>query len=119
MFGSGSDRVINTTIGEKSNMMRNWGNKLFSEEYYWSFNFISDDGVTINFERENESNHHVVQLIIQPVTALDSKIFTIDLRHEIEMYDIYNIKWVSNLERTDNVDKSENNYVYKKVPKVF
>jgi len=56
----------------------------------------------------------MIQLTLQLNRALNFEVFVVDLRHNLEDYDFYNIKWVSNVE-TNNKSKS----IYKSVPKVF
>ena len=47
---------------------------------------------------------------------MNSHIFVVDISQNLEDYDFYNIKWVSNI---GNNTKKPSNHTYKQVPKVF
>lgn len=99
MFGAGrgveAPRRVDVTLANR------WASQLFASVgaiYY--FELI--DG-------------QIIRLVIQRKEVIQ-KIFTVDLRHNLEDYDFYNIKWVYD-ENCSVENKS--NYTYKKVPKVF
>jgi hypothetical protein len=78
---------------------------------HWASQLFASVGVIYHFEL---IDGQIIRLVIQ--TKETQKIFTVDLRHNLEDYDFYNIKWVYD-ENCSVENKS--NYTYKKVPKVF
>jgi hypothetical protein len=99
MFGAGREveapRRVDVTLANR------WASQLFASV-----------GVIYYFELIDDQ---IIRLVIQRKEVIQ-KIFTVDLRHNLEDYDFYNIKWVYD-ENCSVENKS--NYTYKKVPKVF
>lgn len=61
-------------------------------------------------------NPDVIELWVSPRRTMNSHIFVVDISQNLEDYDFYNIKWVSNI---GNNTKKPSNHTYKQVPKVF
>lgn len=100
MFGAGREveapRRVDVTLANR------WASQLFASV-----------GAIYHFELIDDQ---IIRLVIQTKGVVVQKIFTVDLRHNLEDYDFYNIKWVYD-ENCSVENKS--NYTYKKVPKVF
>lgn len=79
---------------------------------HWASQLFASVGAIYHFEL---IDGQIIRLVIQRKEVIQ-KIFTVDLRHNLEDYDFYNIKWVYD-ENCSVENKS--NYTYKKVPKVF
>lgn len=107
MFGSGSE--IERPINKDS--ITKWASDLFPITPV--VGMVSVVNWQINFLNENEK---VIELIVHPSTAANWEVFTVDISQNLEDYDFYNIKWVSNRE---NPTKEPSNYSYKQVPKIF
>jgi len=107
MFGSGSE--IERPINKDS--ITKWASDLFPITPV--IGMVSVVNWQINFLNENEK---VIELIVHPSTAANWEVFTVDISQNLEDYDFYNIKWVSNRE---NPTKEPSNYSYKQVPKIF
>lgn len=104
MWGSHPEANTTTAMDRKLEMMRVWCGKLFPEDQtsYWDVLFLDEE-------------HNRIQLIVQYSRVFDYKIFIVDLRHNLEDYDFYKIKWVH---RGDSVKKYTKT-TYREVPKVF
>ncbi len=61
-------------------------------------------------------NPNVIELWVSPGRAMATHSFVVDISQNLEDYDFYNIKWVSNV---GNNTKKPSNHTYKQVPKVF
>ena len=61
-------------------------------------------------------NPNVIELWVSPRRTTNTHIFVVDISQNLEDYDFYNIKWVSNV---GNNTKKPSNHTYKQVPKVF
>ena len=92
MWGSHPRANTTTATNRKLEMMRHWCGNLFETTYY--------SNVTLN-------------------RALGYEVFVVDLRQNLEDYDFYNIKWVSNVETNLNRLSETPTHTYKAVPKVF
>lgn len=61
-------------------------------------------------------NPNAIELWVSPRRYMNTHIFVVDISQNLEDYDFYNIKWVSNI---GNNTKKPSNHTYKQVPKVF
>lgn len=61
-------------------------------------------------------NPNVIELWVSPRRYMNTHIFVVDISQNLEDYDFYNIKWISNI---GNNTKKPSNHTYKQVPKVF
>ena len=61
-------------------------------------------------------NPDVIELWVSPGRTMATHSFVVDISQNLEDYDFYNIKWVSNV---GNNTKKPSNHTYKQVPKVF
>lgn len=107
MFGAGAD--IERPINKDS--ITKWASDLFPITPVVGMFSVSN--WQINFLNENEK---VIELVVHPSTVANWEVFTVDISQNLEDYDFYNIKWVSNRE---NPTKEPSNYSYKQVPKIF
>ncbi len=111
MFGYGSvldggrQKLINRDLVIK------WGSSLFPTTRPISGFYVQS--WQVNYPNDNPN---VVELLVYPGRGMVSYTFTVDISQNLEDYDFYNIKWVTNTE--NNTQKSSNG-TYKKVPKVF
>jgi len=112
MWGAHPESNTTTATTRKLEMMRTWCDKLFPSEttHYTNIQLLSDDELTDN----HTDQRNIIRLTVQTSRVLNFEVFIVDLRHNLEDYDFYNIKWTSNIE-TNNKSKS----IYKSVPKVF
>lgn len=119
MWGSHPESNRTTATTRKLEMMRTWCNRLFPSEttHYANVTFLTDDGLVIPYNHTDQCN--VIQLTLQLSRALNFEVFVVDLRHNLEDYDFYNIKWVSNVETNLNRLSETPTHTYKAVPKVF
>ena len=123
MWGSHLEANTTTAMNRKLEMMGLWCETLFphnlTSECKVHFVDQLENGMEIPFRLDIEPEEHsIVQLIIQPNRALPYRIFTVDLRDNLEDYDFYNIKWVYNGQFGETLDKKPK-HTYKAVPKVF
>ena len=122
MWGTHPEANITTAMTRKLELMGRWCESLFPDNqiYYRKVQFVDqlENGREIPLNIEPEE-HNIVQLIIQCNRALNHQIFTVDLRHNLEDYDFYNIKWISNVEPLGEPLDKKPTYIYKAVPKVF
>lgn len=100
MFGAG--REVETPRRVDATLANHWASQLFASV-----------GVIYHFEL---IDGQIIRLVIQTKGVVVQKIFTVDLRHNLEDYDFYNIKWV--YDENCSVE-NKYNYTHKKVPKVF
>jgi hypothetical protein len=111
-----------TKIYPKLELMGRWCESLFpyKQIHYHKVQFVDqlENGMEIPLNIEPEE-HNIVQLIIQCNRALNHQTFTVDLRHNLEDYDFYNIKWISNVEPLGEPLDKKPTHIYKAVPKVF
>jgi len=125
MWGSHPEAVRwrTTAMDKKLEMMGRWCEILFPINLTseWKVQFVDqlENGMEVPFRLDIEPEEHsILQLIIRPNIALPYRIFTVDLRHNLEDYDFYNIKWVYNEQFGEILDKKPT-HTYKAVPKVF
>ena len=119
MWGSHPESNTTTATTRKLEMMRTWCDKLFPSEttHYANVTLLTDDGLVIPYNHTDQCN--MIQLTLQLNRALGFEVFVVDLRHNLEDYDFYNIKWVSNVDTNLNRLSETPTHTYKAVPKVF
>lgn len=88
----------------------------------WAGNLFPTVGTNGGFSVQNwqvtyhNDNPNAIELRISGTRAVGWYVFVVDISQNLEDYDFYNIKWVSN---TENPTKKPSNHTYKQVPKVF
>ena len=111
MFGygrvldGGGQNLINRDLVTK------WGGDLFPTGRPNSG--FSVESWNVTFPNDNPN---VIELWVSPGRTMATHSFVVDISQNLEDYDFYNIKWISNI---GNNTKKPSNHTYKQVPKVF